>query len=323
MDMVNGNPPMNEIAIRTRGLSKQYNKVDAVRDVSLDVAAGAIFGFIGPSGSGKTTTIRMLIGIEKPDEGEVSVLGQSPAEFDRRTRFRIGYMPQNFVLYPDLTVRENLSFAASIYGMNLRRSEEMRRALDLVELVEHQHKPVNEISGGMQRRLSLAATLIHSPSLCFLDEPTTGIDPVLREKFWQRFKELQADGRTLFITTQYVSEAAYCDQVALLLDGRILTIDSPEGLRMQAFGGDMIRAETEQHIPDGLILDLQEESYVRSVMRRDPHRIEIGVEEAGTDTAKLINWFEKRSIDITFIEEYVPSFDDVFVSLVKRHRAGE
>ncbi len=314
---------MNEMAIRTRGLRKQYKKEDAVRDVTFDVAAGSIFGFIGPSGSGKTTTIRMLTGIEKPDDGEISVLGQPPAKFDQRMRGRIGYMPQNFVLYPDLTVRENLNFAASIYGMNLRRSKEMKTALELVELVEHQHKPVNQISGGMQRRLSLAATLIHSPTLFFLDEPTTGIDPVLRQKFWQRFKELQADGRTLFITTQYVSEAAYCDQVGLLIAGRLLTVDSPEGLRMQAYGGDMIRAETAQHISDGLILDLQEETYVRSVMRRDPHRIEIGVEEAGTDIARLIKWFEARSTALTFVEEYVPSFDDIFVSLVKRHRAGE
>lgn len=314
---------MNEMAIRTRGLRKQYKKEDAVRDVTFDVAAGSIFGFIGPSGSGKTTTIRVLTGIEKPDDGEISVLGQPPAKFDQRMRGRIGYMPQNFVLYPDLTVRENLNFAASIYGMNLRRSKEMKTALELVELVEHQHKPVNQISGGMQRRLSLAATLIHSPTLFFLDEPTTGIDPVLRQKFWQRFKELQADGRTLFITTQYVSEAAYCDQVGLLIAGRLLTVDSPEGLRMQAYGGDMIRAETAQHISDGLILDLQEETYVRSVMRRDPHRIEIGVEEAGTDIARLIKWFEARSTALTFVEEYVPSFDDIFVSLVKRHRAGE
>jgi ABC-2 type transport system ATP-binding protein len=314
---------MNEIAIHTRGLSKQYNHAHAVHDVTFDVEAGSIFGFIGPSGSGKTTTIRMLTGIETPDEGEVSVLGRSPAKFDQETRGRIGYMPQHFVLYPDLTIRENLNFAASIYGMNLRRREEMRTALELVELVEHQRKPVNQISGGMQRRLSLAATLIHNPSLFFLDEPTTGIDPVLRQKFWERFRQLKQDGKTLFITTQYVSEAAYCDQVGVLIGGRLLTVDSPQGLRMRAFGGDVIRAETAQDLSDNVILDLQEEPYVRSVMRRDPHRIEIGVEEAGTDMAKLIKWFESRSTDVTFIEEYIPSFDDVFVSLVKEYRAGD
>jgi ABC-type multidrug transport system ATPase subunit len=120
-----------------------------------------------------------------------------------------------------------------------------------------------------------------------------------------------------------VSEASYCDQVGVLVGGRLLTVDSPQGLRMQAYGGDMIRAETAQHITDNVILDLQDQPYVRSVMRRDPHRIEIAVEEAGTDTAKLIKWFETRHTDITFIEEYIPSFDDVFVSLVKRYREGE
>jgi ABC-2 type transport system ATP-binding protein len=314
---------MNEVTIRTRGLSKRYNDFTAVQDVSFDVLAGTIFGFIGPSGSGKTTTVRMLTGIEKPDEGEISVLGRSPAKFDQRTRVQIGYMPQHFVLYPDLSIKENLNFAASIYGMNLRRREEMRATLELVELVEHQHKPVNKISGGMQRRLSLAATLIHDPQLLFLDEPTTGIDPVLRQKFWERFQQLKQDGKTLFVTTQYISEAAYCDQVGVLIGGRLLTVDSPHGLRMRAFGGDVIRAETAQDLSDNVILDLQEEPYVRSVMRRDPHRVEIGVEEAGTDMAILIKWFESRSMDVTFIEEHIPSFDDVFVSLVERYRAGD
>jgi ABC-2 type transport system ATP-binding protein len=314
---------MNDIAIQTRGLSKEFDGTPAVRDVSFDVFAGTIFGFIGPSGSGKTTTIRMLTGIESPDTGEVTVLGQAPAKFSQATRFRIGYMPQHFVLYPDLTIKENLNFAASIYGMNLRRHIQMQTALELVELVEHQHKPANKISGGMQRRLSLAATLIHNPALLFLDEPTTGIDPVLRQKFWERFRELKAEGRTLFITTQYVSEAAYCDQVGVLVGGQLLTVDSPEGLRLQAYGGDLIRAETAQDMTDNLILDLQEQPYVRSVMRRDPHRIEIGVHEAGTDMAKVIKWFDTRRTDITFIEEYVPPFDDVFVALVQRYRAGD
>ena len=161
------------------------------------------------------------------------------------------------------------------------------------------------------------------PIFLFLDEPTTGIDPVLRQKFWERFKQLKHDGKTLFVTTQYISEAAYCDQVGVLIGGRLLTVDSPQGLRMRAFGGDVIRAETAQHIAESVILDLQEEPYVRSVMRRDPHRIEIGVAEAGTDMTKLIRWFESHNTDITFIEEYIPSFDDVFVSLVKRYRAGD
>ncbi|HEX9090851.1 MAG TPA: ABC transporter ATP-binding protein, partial [Anaerolineales bacterium] len=167
--------PTMATPVQVEELTKQFGDEVVVDHVSFEVAPGSIFGFIGPSGSGKTTTLRMLTGIYHPTHGKVKVLGHAPGHFTRHDREMIGYMPQHFVLYPDLTVWENLNFAASIYGVGFRRNKQMRRLLEFVELLDHRHKRVRYISGGQQRRLSIAATLIHEPKLLFLDEPTTGL----------------------------------------------------------------------------------------------------------------------------------------------------
>src|ERR1051325_5690723 len=229
------------LIIKTRNLTKVFSGETAVNAIDLDVPEGCIFGFIGPSGSGKTTTVRLLMGLYEPDDGEVSVMGQRPDHFSRQDRERLGYLPQLFVLYPELTVWENMNFAASLYGVRFWRTGLLNQLLDLVELREDKHKLVRDISGGMQRRLSLAATLIHDPDLVFLDEPTAGIDPILRKKFWDYFKQLQSKGHTLFITTQYVGEAAYCDFVGVMSEGKLLSVNTPEGLRREAYGGDIIK----------------------------------------------------------------------------------
>lgn len=205
----------NRPVISVQHLTKKFGEEVAVQDVSFDVPRASIFGFIGPSGSGKTTTVRLLTGVYAPTQGEVTVLDRSPAQFSQGDRARLGYMPQLFVLYPNLTVWENLNFAASLCGMSVFRKKRLTEALNFVELDEHRSKLARNISGGMLRRLSLAATLVHDPELLFLDEPTAGIDPVLRHKFWDHFRELKSQGRTIFITTQYVSEAENCDLVGV------------------------------------------------------------------------------------------------------------
>ncbi len=306
-----------EPVITTHGLGKRFNGTFSVHDVTFDVPAGTIFGFIGPSGSGKTTTIRILTGVYAPSEGEVRVLGSIPQKFSRRTRTRIGYMPQLFVLYPHLTVWENLSFAASLYGMGLHRGRQMQEVLDFVELNDARGKLARELSGGMQRRLSLAATLVHDPDLIFLDEPTAGIDPVLRQKFWGHFRELKEQGRTLFITTQYVNEATYCDLVGVMQDGRLLAVDTPLGLRHRAYGGDMVDLVT-----SGRLDYLQEEylrrlPYVRDTIRLSPYSVRVIVDDAGAAIPKLIEWGRSNNLNVKSTEEYVPPFDDVFVELVK------
>ena len=307
--------------IRAERLTKEFAGQPVVEDVSFEVPRGAIFGYVGPSGSGKTTTIRMLTGIYQPSSGKATVLGHQPTRFSQSTREKIGYMPQLFVLYPELTVWENLNFAASIYGMGLKRSQRLNELLDFVELGDARDKLARQISGGMQRRLSLAATLVHDPELIFLDEPTAGIDPVLRRKFWDHFKQLQQEGRTLFITTQYVSETTYCDLVGVMAEGRLLVVDTPDGLRERAMGGDLVEIHTEQRLPDAPYLqELSKLPFVRGRVRRldDAGGLQLTVDEASTAIPDLVAWFQGQKVPIVSIQEYLPPFDDVFVQLVKK-----
>jgi len=307
-----------DAVISVQHLTKKFGDETVVQDVSFDVPRASIFGFIGPSGSGKTTTVRLLTGVYTPTEGEVTVLDRSPAKFSQSDRARLGYMPQLFVLYPNLTVWENLNFAASLYGMGLFRGKRLKEVLNFVELDEHRSKLARNISGGMLRRLSLAATLVHDPELLFLDEPTAGIDPVLRHKFWDHFRELKSQGRTIFITTQYVSEADNCDLVGVQNKGKLLLVDTPQGIRHHAYGGDMVDFRTTEPF------DFQAEALLRSLsfvhvktVRTGSNSMRIIVDQAGTATPELMGWAQQQNIQVQAVEEYTPSFEDVFVELVR------
>ncbi len=307
-----------DAVICARHVTKQFGEEIAVRDVSFEVPQATIFGFIGPSGSGKTTTVRLLTGVQTPTSGEVVVLDRNPAKFSQGERARLGYMPQLFVLYPNLTVWENLNFAASLYGMGLFRGKRLKEALSFVELYEHRAKLARNISGGMLRRLSLAATLVHQPQLLFLDEPTAGIDPILRRKFWDRFRALKDQGRTIFVTTQYVSEADNCDLVGVQHNGKLLLVDTPLGVRHHAYGGDMVDFRTAQPF------DFQAEAILRALpfvraktTRTGADSMRIVVDRAGTATAELMGWARQQDIEVKAVEEYTPSFEDVFVELVR------
>jgi ABC-2 type transport system ATP-binding protein len=235
-------------------------------------------------------------------------------------RERIGYMPQLFVLYPHLSVWENLNFAASIYGMKLFRTKELKSVLDFVELSEHKHKLARDISGGMQRRLSLAATLVHNPDLIFLDEPTAGVDPVLRSKFWDHFRELRDQGRTLFITTQYVGEAAYCDLVGVMGEGYLITVDTPEKLRKRAFGGDVVDLRPSQPLDYRVEHEISQLPFVRGDLRRTGNNggYRMVVDDAGTAVPELLEWMRQHNLAVDAVEEYQPPYDDVFVELMQR-----
>lgn len=313
--------PERPLVIKARELTKIFNGEVAVNAINMDVPEGAIFGFIGPSGSGKTTTVRLLMGLYEPDGGEVSVLGARPSRFTRKDRERIGYLPQLFVLYPDLTVWENMNFAASLYGVPFLRGRRLTRLLELVELKEHKHKLVRDISGGMQRRLSLAATLIHDPDLLFLDEPTAGIDPILRKKFWDYFKQLQEKGHSLFVTTQYVSEAAYCDFVGVMSEGKLLTVNTPEGLRREAYGGDIVKLGSTDRIDYNLrqqVVNLPE--LKTKILNATDYELQLLVDDAATAIPYLVDYFRDRNKAINSIESVFPSYDDVFVRLIEKHR---
>jgi ABC-2 type transport system ATP-binding protein len=306
--------------VRARGLERRYGDRTAVAGVDLDVSRGVIVGCIGPSGSGKTTTVRLLTGIERPSAGEVAVFGVRPSSFTPAHRRRIGYMPQLNVLYPHLSLEDNLQFVASLYGLPLRRQARLDEVLRFVELEEHRGRRLSDASGGMQRRLALAATLLHEPELLFLDEPTAGIDPVLRRRFWDHFGDLRQRGSTLFVTTQYVGEAAYCDEVAVLAEGRLLLTDTPEGLRRRALGGDVVDLVAAEAIPDEAVEGLSDLDYVAGAerIRTDGRGVRAVVHEAGAAIPALQGWLAERAVRLDSVQQYSPPFDDVFVELVQR-----
>lgn len=314
----NSTPPV----VAMHDVSKVFDSGDGVRRLNLAIEEGTIFGFVGPSGSGKTTAVRLLTSILKPTRGSVEVLGERPSEFRAATRNRIGYMPQQSVLYPSLSVWENLRFFASLYGIG-RDGAALDAVLEFVELEGHKHKKVSQISGGMQRRLSLAAALVHDPELIFLDEPTAGIDPVLRRKLWDRFEDLRDTGHTLFVTTQYVGEAAYCDYVGVLADGRLVLVDTPEGLRTAAFGGEVLDVEFTR--PPGADT-LEELGELIEATRTDviaPQMARFVLPDVSDVLPALGAWAGGRENLIAGYEQYLPPFDDVFVEVIEQHRASD
>jgi ABC-2 type transport system ATP-binding protein len=210
-------------------LVKRYRLITALAGVSLDIHRGEVFGLIGPNGAGKTTLIRAIVGALQPTEGAVRVLGLDPLRDRWSLRSRLGYMPQQPALYPDLSVRRNVAF----FGAAHRRGDlagDVERALQLVGLAERAADPVRTLSGGMQQRLSMACALVHRPELVILDEPTAGVDPELRAAFWEEFRAMSARGTTVIVSTHQMNEAMACDRVALLRAGTVLAAEDPRVL---------------------------------------------------------------------------------------------
>lgn len=305
-------------AVTIDNATKRFGDQIAVDRVSLRVAAGTILGIIGPSGAGKTTLVRMLAGALAPSEGEIRVMGEDPRNFSRRTRERLGYMPQSFALYPDLTTRENVDFAASLFGMIWwRRHRRTRKVLEFVDLWSVRGRRASNLSGGMQRRLELASALVHDPDIAFLDEPTAGIDPILRENIWRGLQELREQGRTLLVTTQYVGDAESCDAVLLLSEGRLIALGSPDQLRREAVGGDVVVIETKDGFDAAVLQGLPD---VRRIEQRGPHEVRVTVADAATTLPDVVEALTQRGGDVSAASEDRPSFDEVFALLVERDR---
>jgi ABC-2 type transport system ATP-binding protein len=306
-------------AVVVEGASVEFAGELAVDDISLVVPAGTILGLIGPSGAGKTTTIRLLTGALTPSKGKVTVLGQEPRAFRRQTRERIGYMPQSFMLYPDLTVRENVDFVGSLFGMLFfSRRRRTRQVLELVDLWAVRGRRAGKLSGGMQRRLELACVLVHDPAMLFLDEPTAGIDPLLRGRVWEELHRLRDAGRTLLVTTQYLDEAESCDSVALISDGRLIALGTPDELRRDAAGGDVVDIETAELFDGDALRSLP---FVRHVRQEGPRRLSVTVDDAGTATPDVVEAIRAQGGEVASAREVRPSFDEVFAILVTRGRS--
>ena len=222
---------MTNPAIFVHDLVKTYNGLTALKAISLEINRGEQFGLIGPDGAGKTSLIRILCALTSFDSGTAMVGGNDLKKHVRRIRSSVGYMPQRFSLYPDLSVEENLRFYADLFGVSIRdRTSRLDELLEFSRLTPFLKRSAGKLSGGMKQKLALACTLIHQPEILFLDEPTTGVDPLSRHEFWQLLERLNEQGITLFVTTAYMEEAANCDRVALMADGNILEVDSPDDI---------------------------------------------------------------------------------------------
>ncbi len=281
---------------------------------------GSIIGLIGPSGAGKTTAVRLLTGSLRPTSGSVEVLGGDPTALPARTRARIGFMPQHVSLYDDLTVAENLDLVGSIYGLFwFRRRRRIRELLRWLELSDARGRRAGALSGGMRRRLQLGAALVHDPDLMFLDEPTAGIDPLVRRAIWSELKHLRDAGRTLVVTTQYVPEAEDCDRVALIAEGGLIAFDTPAELRRRAFGGQLLELETSGPVDADRLAREPAVEDVRQVGRR---RLLVVAPDAASATPLVIAAVEAQGATVTSIHESRPSFDEVFARLIPEREAA-
>src|SRR4051812_24182574 len=234
--------PVNDDAISARGLTRRFGAKTAVDHIDLDIPAGRIYGFLGPNGSGKSTTLRMLCGLLTPSEGHAEVFGLSVATDSEAIRRRLGYMPQKFSLWDDLTVEENLRFIGRLYGLGAELAPRIESQLETYWLGKLRAQRAGSMSGGQRQRLALAAATLHAPELLLLDEPTSAVDPQSRRDFWERLFALAEGGATILVSTHYMDEAERCHGLAILADGRIVAEGSPREL-MDAIGADVLEVE--------------------------------------------------------------------------------
>jgi ABC-2 type transport system ATP-binding protein len=292
-----------------RNLTKRFGTFTAVDDVTFEVRRGEILGYLGPNGSGKTTTLRMMLGLLLPSEGEVTLLGFGVRRQAEAVRARVGYMSQKFALYDELTALENLSFYAGVYGVT--DPARLREVIEAVGLTGIESVPAGRLPIGWRQRLALATAIVHQPTLLILDEPTSGVDPLARRAFWDLIYSLAERGVTAFVTTHYMDEAEYCHRVGIMRRGRLLAMDSPLQLKRSALAGSAWDVRADPMLE--ALETLQALPFVdRAGLAGDHLR---AITAAPDQEAALRRALEGRGLTVASVAPAEPSLEDVFLTL--------
>ena len=306
-------PP--EFAVSVRDLVRRFGDFVAVDRVSFDVRAGEVFGFLGPNGSGKSTTIRMLTGLLVPTAGAGRVAGFDIIRESQAIKDVIGYMSQKFSLYEDLTVEQNLDFYAGIYRVARDRKPARKRwALEMAGLRGRGASLTRELAGGWRQRLALACAVLHEPRILFLDEPTSGVDPVSRRGFWDLIRALAREGVTVFVTTHYMDEAEYCDRLALIHQGRKIAEGTPEQLKRERMRGDVLEVAVDRPVDALELLSREPEVLEVAMFGALLHAV---VGDAARDAGRVRAVLAGAGLGVLGVERIEPSLEDVFVSAIE------
>jgi len=303
--------------IETENLTRSFKNVVAVDKLNLQISKGEIFGLVGPDGAGKSTTIRLLVAILDPDSGWARVGGYDTVREPEPIKRRIGYMAQQFNLYGDLSVWENLNFFADVFEMTgQERQDRIQRLLDFARLNEFRDRRAAHLSGGMQKKLALACTLIHTPDIIYLDEPTTGVDPVSRREFWDILTELHLDGITLFISTPYMDEAERCSRVGLMNKGKLIVCDRPEKVKKMVSGELIALWPSDMRRALPLIAGLEGVLEVQTY----GDQLRIFAADAAAVKPLIRDILSAALIDILDMRLTQPRMEEAFISLIQRQR---
>jgi ABC-2 type transport system ATP-binding protein len=312
---------MQNVPLEVHGLTKKFGTFTAVDHVSFTVERGEVLGYLGPNGSGKTTTIRMLCGLLTPTEGTASILGIDAFKHPEQIKPLIGYMSQKFSLYDDLTVLENLQFYAGVY--EVPESEEKQRIDEILHLAGLEKRTESltlELSGGWRQRLALGCAILHRPKVLFLDEPTSGVDPVARREFWDLIYGMAAQGTTIFITTHYMDEAEHCNRVAFMYRSKLMALDTPAALKSKYLHGAAWDLAA-----DPLLETVDELSHTEGVAQASLHgdRAHVILDSTQWSPDRLTKYLAGKSIIVNSIETVQSTLEDVFTLLAHRGRMGE
>jgi ABC-2 type transport system ATP-binding protein len=307
------NMPPN--AVEIHDLVKRFDSFVAVDHVNLTVARGEIFGFLGPNGAGKSTTIRMLCGLLQPTSGSAMVGGFDIATQSEQVKQNIGYMSQRFSLYDDLMVEENIDFFSGIYGVpKERRAERKEYVLRMAGIEERRNSLTRLLSGGWKQRLALGCAILHEPPILFLDEPTSGVDPIARRTFWELIYELSGSGHTIFVSTHYMDEAEYCHRLALMYRGKVIALGTPGELKQSLASHYLLRLEVSDIVGSMKILEKLGGLHDVAVFGGGLH---VTAEEGQRSMPLIRSALEQAGITVSALEPIEPSMEDVFVAMIE------